>query len=61
MNEKDGLITHEEDENTVLAKIPYSMKLLLQELHTMSIAPRLITNEQIENPVLLDELINNFK
>ena len=37
------------------------MKMLLQELQTMSIAPRLITNDSVENPMVHEYIERGFK
>ena len=41
IDKRDGLITHEIDENTIRVDLPYSTKLLIQELQGMNIAARL--------------------
>ena len=56
-----GLISNEKSENDVKVQIPYAMKMLLQEIQTMSIAPRLITNDSIENPYLHEFIEQGFK
>ena len=44
-----GLISYDDQlENKTMVNIPYCMKLFIQELETMSIAPRLVT-ENIKN------------
>ena len=43
---KTGLISYDDKtENKKMVKIPYCMKLLLQELESISIAPRLVTDD----------------
>tara|TARA_B110000967_G_C18894613_1_gene569693 strand:- start:1165 stop:4473 length:3309 start_codon:yes stop_codon:yes gene_type:complete len=56
-----GLISNNDQENNTKIQIPYAMKMLLQEIQTMSIAPRLITNDSIENPFVHDFIEQGFK
>jgi len=56
-----GLISNEESENDTKVVIPYAMKMLLQEIQTMSIAPRLITDDSIVNPHVHEFIENGFK
>ena len=52
-----GLISYNNDPNNkTIIEIPYASKLLLQELETMGIAPRVITPAKITNHVLFDHL-----
>jgi len=41
-------------------KLPYCMKLLIQELQTMSLAPRLITDTNIDNVPVFKFLYENM-
>ena len=61
IDQRDGLITHELDENTVRVNLPYATKLLIQELQGMNITARLITDDQIQNKDIFNELMNNFQ
>ena len=47
-----GLISYDDDiQNKKMVNIPYCMKLLLQELQSLAIAPRLVTESTINKPV----------
>jgi len=61
IDQRDGLITPEIDENTVRVNLPYSSKLLLQELQGMNIAARLVTEDSVQNKEVFNSLMNNFK
>jgi len=53
-----GLISYDDKplyEKNII-QIPYASKLLIQELQTMSIAPRLVTGVDIDNPVLFQHM-----
>ena len=50
--------THAETKTNI--QLPYSMKLLIQELMTMCIAPRLLTNTIISNENVNDNIIDNI-
>ena len=61
INEKTGLIDHgENDSKVVTVELPYAMKLLIQELQTMSINPRLITDTDIQNPDVFLHMTNEW-
>jgi DNA-directed RNA polymerase II subunit RPB2 len=62
LNQKTGLMSYDKkDEKDICnIEIPYASKLFLQELETMSIAPRLITEETIHNKPVFNYLLNNL-
>jgi len=61
VNENSGLIDYnEENKNIVNVQMPYSAKLLMQELQAMNIGPRIDTNQNISNPAIHEYIRNNF-
>jgi len=57
-----GLISY--DNNPITDKniiqIPYTAKLLIQELQTMSVGSKLVTPTNISNPVLFEHMNNLY-
>jgi len=51
-----GLINYKNMEERATINMPYSMKLLLQEIETMGIAPRIITDEIVSNNIVFEHL-----
>jgi len=61
VDETDGLITNKMNESSINVNMPYAMKMLLQEMQTMSISARLITNENIDNLDILNFNMDSLK
>ena len=60
IDNKTGLMTHDDNlENKKMVKMPHAMKLLIQELESMSIGARLITEESV-NEDIFKELYKNI-
>jgi DNA-directed RNA polymerase II subunit RPB2 len=57
---KSGLISYDDKkEDKVMVNIPYAMKLMIQELQTMCIAPRIVTETNISNIPVFNFLYEN--
>ena len=56
-----GMINYDDKQETKInVEIPYCMKLLIQELETMNVATRLITDNTISNIPVFQHLLNNM-
>ena len=54
-----GLIQGKSDEHSVRVEVPYAMKLLMQELQTLCVAPRLITGH-VKSPEVFKYLLGTI-
>jgi len=54
-----GLIQGKADEHSVRVEVPYAMKLLMQELQTLCVAPRLITGS-VKSPEVFKYLLGTI-
>ena len=60
IDNKNGLITYDDKiESKRMVKLPHAMKLLIQELESMSVGARLITEESV-NEDIFNELHKNI-
>ena len=61
INETTGLIDYTEDETQkCIVQMPYAMKMMLQELQSMCIHPRLVVENPISNKPVFQHLVNNI-
>ena len=61
IDKTSGLIQYDEDTNNkCMVQMPYSMKLLIQELQTMSISARVVTESNISNKEVFNYLSENY-
>lgn len=64
IDETTGLISNgreEDEEKSVKVNMPYTFKLLMQELMAMGISARLDTTDNIKNPAVHEYIENHFK
>ncbi len=63
INESTGLIDYSENTGNKVTskKMPYAMKMLLQELQSMSIYHRLLTEYSVSNKPVFNYLLTNIK
>ena len=61
VDKKTGLISYDnKKEDKDMINIPYCMKLFLQELETMAIAPRIVTETHQNNKALMTAMHQNI-
>ena len=61
INESTGLIDYTNDDSQKCRiQVPYAFKMLLQELQSMCIYPRIVVENSISNKPVFQHLINNI-
>ena len=60
INDSSGLIDYTSDTSKHTINVPYAFKLLIQELQCMSINPRLIVTDEVDNPEVFKYLASNI-
>ena len=61
INESTGLIDYSDDDSKKCRiQVPYAFKMLLQELQSMHITPRIVVENAVSNKPVFQHLVNNI-